>query len=1384
VPKGEKGESPLAQARTAARTSDWFSAFVQSTTEKHITFEYFQKLLELISKQFLATSPGEPYKILDVGCGEGTLSEHIAGVLQQEGVPVEYTGIEFDPRFVKETQAKLTQLGVQHQIVAGDCFSGDIDQLPNQPSMIVISHIAYYTGNIPAFMASLAKKMGPNTIVVSIHASHLSMQAMLREEFKAPILSQASVEIQEAMEQQGLSTFQAVYTSFMQFDSSISDLPRIAIAPYEKLEGKEKQTRKLLEFNVQRPMETLKEEGCLEKYVEDVSSESQNLGPTSRFFSWTQMQVSVPRDSAWCDVVRGAMRELIAGSKEAISPMHWAAYQGRLDVAEFIATQVPEVELIDKKGPGSLTPLHMAVCGWRETGMERYGRLAKFILGRTSDEESVLRAETMAIGGGELSNRERSIFELLHGVKEEMLRGRESYKVELNNQEVEELICVSKYIPAVLNLRSVFSRGVFSQALKQQQGHFDDIVRLLPFGCSKGFLWTVIKKEEDARELLKAVFEGVPREKLEIYKIFAESLEGMGFSDMAVEILREMVKVFPIFEVYAELATLLERKGEPSEAESVYTQFIEKNPIDPWGYLELADFLVERKKPDEAELAYRKAISFALKEFEVYRSLADFLEDRGELKKAEYVYEQAMFYNPEQKWPVEELAALREKKGCCVVETEEDFEEPEDTGSHGNRNLAKELLDLARLEEKKGDADKAEIYYSKALELRPWDWNLRADFRQFLIRQKEPQEGLFEAFSEERADYFFPASTSCELQKLMVPVPKKSEKVECMQLIKTPKAEVCTVKSKLVKPDPYVVKLWKVVEQEKYEFVELRSFFTEKWETMGADSFFSEKCETVGLACSFDKRSEFATVGSDFSFAARCEFAYQSIFFKGCPEKISPHSVKGSEATPFSISATPCESPSSFPAEPSGIGMALQVFKKTPPESLATPPPPAKGSEDRTPASTLVTPCESPSSFSEKPSGIGMALQDHDFKKQSSASYTGAPVISVEKCTTQESPSLQQEQEELPRAISAMVDDDYLAAGTPSSLSRDSGGGRLRAASGATQASSYLGTESPAESPATQKGASFPRSTGLVRNKATQASGPEALPIVVFSSLSAQEIAEKLSYDELLVTEDSKLQHLVIDINDGEKKEDSHYQHAEQPRSFNSMAEMSGNIAKGTLGAAITLDVAGFTCTTMYPNKCPVSQTVTDIASIAESTLRNVAGAALFCSAVITKHDRANYPINSLISTTFTVVGKHVITKIASFFGDNLVQGEVPQECRDTANKEMLWTVAVGAGTIGVGVWLGVVTLPSLLVGLVVFDVYFNLLKLGHVSFLVRCQSQSAEADESSTSIKEVETALLSPPFQDDDTESDLVNCIIDPDDPDEIEVCDVLYQDNDIILV
>lgn len=356
---------PNKKQLTLERTSDWFKDFIKLTSEKQETYRVFYRITKLFFQRCKKiVTKNTPCSVLDIGVGEGILASHIAKTLKKFDLKVYYNAIDIDPYFIEKTQVRINYVKVDSSnVIQGDCFSEDLNKLPDNPSLVMASHIAYYTQDVNAFIQKILKKTNENTILIFIHAPIFSEHIRLRNTYGTKVTKNIPTLIKESVKEYQdhvLDSFSLFFFSFINFpEMSVNSLLEVADSAYKDIQNTESiLLRNILEFIVQKPLESLKSENTLHSYVKEISSIL--LTGENKLQIWTQMQVFVSKRSIFYHAVKQAFNDF--NDAYYISPLHWAAYHGSFSIVKAYIDELGE-EIASLNNLGILSPLCMATLG-------------------------------------------------------------------------------------------------------------------------------------------------------------------------------------------------------------------------------------------------------------------------------------------------------------------------------------------------------------------------------------------------------------------------------------------------------------------------------------------------------------------------------------------------------------------------------------------------------------------------------------------------------------------------------------------------------------------------------------------------------------------------------------------------------------------------------------------------------------------------------------------------------------------------------------------------------------------------------------------------------------------------------------------------------------
>ena len=121
------------------RTGKWFETFLNHSNEKHNTGIFISKLFQ---NYIDSNKDNQRQNILDLGCGNGLLSQQICKIFSKNKIDIKYYGIEKNSKFVAITSNRLKEIQTPHDILEGDCFGEALSSFNNDIDVLFVSHSA------------------------------------------------------------------------------------------------------------------------------------------------------------------------------------------------------------------------------------------------------------------------------------------------------------------------------------------------------------------------------------------------------------------------------------------------------------------------------------------------------------------------------------------------------------------------------------------------------------------------------------------------------------------------------------------------------------------------------------------------------------------------------------------------------------------------------------------------------------------------------------------------------------------------------------------------------------------------------------------------------------------------------------------------------------------------------------------------------------------------------------------------------------------------------------------------------------------------------------------------------------------------------------------
>jgi hypothetical protein len=402
---------------TEERVNKWFFEFIKRTNEKELTkyaisqiIRYLIKSIREEGKSDLLNSKAK-HVVVDIGCGEGTFTAGMLEAFIEEELRIKIHGIDADQKSVykaiskidsirrtkdsdkeEESFSQMVERGVYtaeggrlvsaigmsgDKIICGNCFDDDFDQLPQNPLLMIVSHVAYYSGDIKSFVNKILRKAGPDTIIIFAHQSHLSEVNKMRVEFDSPLKTDVVSRLEEAINSfressdisapaHNLDILSMMLGSYINIPFPIDKVKEVLVRNYKDLDEDESalSVRHLLEFFIHRPMEALSAEDRLEEYVErvkDILIDQQTL------LLWDRIQIVLSNTSIYYSHLKCALREFIKFKNEiGFSPIHLAVLEGNVAVVSDLIGEF-DTDILKLTALNYITPLYLAIFRAQQT---------------------------------------------------------------------------------------------------------------------------------------------------------------------------------------------------------------------------------------------------------------------------------------------------------------------------------------------------------------------------------------------------------------------------------------------------------------------------------------------------------------------------------------------------------------------------------------------------------------------------------------------------------------------------------------------------------------------------------------------------------------------------------------------------------------------------------------------------------------------------------------------------------------------------------------------------------------------------------------------------------------------------------------------------------
>lgn len=265
-----------------------FTSFLESTDQKRETAAIIGSFSDKLIKNKAFLSEKRTVKIMDIGCANAkTGIKYIHKINEQsDHLPgFEYVGIDTHSHFLKEAKSKLSTepLIKKYSLVHSDALSGNLKKRKEFAhelfDFIFISHTAYYLRNelsCRAFLGDIIKLLSTCGIAVFLHEdSTCYFRSTYNKHHFKNVSTPLLIEQSARLVNKSFNQFKSIrFTSKLNFPLLNNDLWEAMKKPekylaFSRLPNFTK-TLELLAFIVQRDLHSLKKEGLLPNYVDDI----------------------------------------------------------------------------------------------------------------------------------------------------------------------------------------------------------------------------------------------------------------------------------------------------------------------------------------------------------------------------------------------------------------------------------------------------------------------------------------------------------------------------------------------------------------------------------------------------------------------------------------------------------------------------------------------------------------------------------------------------------------------------------------------------------------------------------------------------------------------------------------------------------------------------------------------------------------------------------------------------------------------------------------------------------------------------------------------------------------------------------------------------------
>ena len=264
---------------------EWFKAYLKCTNEKESIATEINKILT--DSEYAKTLQNKKeIKILDIGCGNGLLTEkvlcNVIKLFPKQKLIVD--ALDVNEKLLDEYNVRCDKF--QNKICLKshkkDFFTSDL--INNQYDLIIASHVLYYSDNLDKAIKKIYENLSPNGKAIIVHHSG---EYCVLSELRAKYNPTSSANLEQTKED--ITKIDIIKNSLEK-----QDIPHEILKQYFKLtifQNNNKDFRNLISFIIDKPYNTLLKENKvvdLFKDIKDLTNEKYEINLFNKIYVITK----------------------------------------------------------------------------------------------------------------------------------------------------------------------------------------------------------------------------------------------------------------------------------------------------------------------------------------------------------------------------------------------------------------------------------------------------------------------------------------------------------------------------------------------------------------------------------------------------------------------------------------------------------------------------------------------------------------------------------------------------------------------------------------------------------------------------------------------------------------------------------------------------------------------------------------------------------------------------------------------------------------------------------------------------------------------------------------------------------------------------------------